>query len=84
MLELELNHLYRDIHSVFKSHRFKIQEELNVDNFKDNLNKFVSHILDKTNKGFSSFEDIKEQENDDSMIDKERSNKMLGSGMVLT
>ena len=79
MIELELSHIYRDIHSVFKAYKFKIQDELNVDNFKDNLNKFVKYIQDKSNRGFNSFEDIKEQDNDDSMVD-----RMAGSGRILT
>ena len=56
MLELELNHIYRDIYAVFKVNKYKPQEELNVDNFKENLDGFVGHIKGKKNHQlYSSF-----------------------------
>lgn len=77
MLQLELSHIYKDIYSVFKTYKFKTQEELHIDNFKDTIEKFISHIKKETeNKGmkYYSFEDIKEQDNEESVHQTEKKN----------
>jgi hypothetical protein len=74
------------LHSVFKSHKFKPQGELNVDSFKEHLEMFVKHVQGKHSGKIihGSFEDIKEQDNDDSLYDKSKASKSKPvSGQVL-
>lgn len=62
MLEAEINHIYKDTQSILKKYQFKIQEDINIDNFKDTLDNFVSFIKRETfHTGikYNSFEDIK-------------------------
>lgn len=62
--------MYKDIGSIFKAYKFRLQEDIHVDNFKEAIEKFISHLKRETfHKGirYNSFEDIKEQDNDDSM-----------------
>jgi hypothetical protein len=88
MLELELSHLYKDIYSIFKTHKFKLQEEIYVDNFKETLETFISYLKREkflTGLKYNSFEDIKEQDGDDSLIERERKASIhrIGSDMIL-
>lgn len=63
-----------------------MQEDINIDNFKDMIDNFVSFIKRETfHQGikYNSFEDIKEQENDDSLVEKERKSSHKGGSANL-
>lgn len=79
---MELCHVYKDIQTIFKKYQYNAPEDLNIDNFKDYIEEFVAYIKRETfHHGikYNSFEDIKEQENDDSIIEKKKTPQKGGS-----
>lgn len=68
LLEMQLNHIYKDVKNIFKKNHYKY-DEVSIDNLKEELQSFISFIKTANlhaNIKYNSFEDIKEQSNDDS------------------
>lgn len=83
---MELCHVYKDIQTIFKKYQYNAPEDLNIDNFKDYIEEFVSYIKRETfHQGikYNSFEDIKEQENDDSINEKKKTPQKGGSEILV-